>query len=407
MGTEDVTRETALKAATEFLASVFPKHYARDAAGIRVLANRPTKRGTVMSSNARRFMIAAGLAARSSASAASLRPCRRTQDLTIFDWAGYEAPEFHPKYTEKNGEPTFTFFGDEDEAFEKLRAGFKADLGHPCSQSVVKWREAGLLQPLDTSKIEGWNDLNPGIMAMKNLATTADGKAWFMPWDWGNTLLTYNSEKVDEKDIQSLQAFADPKFKDRVSIGDNVDDAYALAFLAIGVKDWTKMTDEQFKQASDFLREVHKNVRLYWTDNTEIVQAMSSGEVDLAWAWNDASVQSALAGAPIKAKRDTDEGLSTWVCGYVQLKDAPGSVDKTYDFLNSINAPEVASFLVSDWGYGQANAKAHGAIDPKVLDEKGYDDVEKFVDKTLFQSPVPAEQKLKMIAEFEKIKAGY
>ena len=121
------------------------------------------------------------------------------------------------------------------------------------------------------------------------------------------------------------------------------------------------MTDEQFKQASDFLREVHKNVRLYWADNTDIVQAMSSGEVDLAWAWNDASVQSALAGAPIKTKRDTAEGLSTWVCGYVHLKDAPGSVDKTYDFLNSINTPEVASFLLSDWGYGHANAKAHGS----------------------------------------------
>ena len=46
--------------------------------------------------------------------------------------------------------------------------------------------------------------------------------------------------------MQSLKAFADPKFKDRVSIGDNVDDAYALASLAIGLKDWTKMTDEQF-----------------------------------------------------------------------------------------------------------------------------------------------------------------
>ena len=246
------------------------------------------------------------------------------KDLTIFDWSGYEAPDFHPKYTEKNGEPTFTFFGDEDEAFEKLRAGFKADLAHPCSQSVVKWREAGLLQPLDTSKIAGWNDLLPGIMAMKDLATTEDGKAWFLPWDWGNTLLTYNSEKVDEKDIQSLKAFADPKFKDRVSIGDNVDDAYALACLAIGLKDWTKMTDEQFKQASDFLRQVHKNVRLYWTDNTEIVQAMSSGEVDLAWAWNDAAVQSAAGGAPIKSKRDTTEGLSTWVCGYVHAQGCAG-----------------------------------------------------------------------------------
>ena len=47
------------------------------------------------------------------------------------------------------------------------------------------------------------------------------------------------------------------------------------------------------------------------------------------------------------------------------------------------------------------------AIDPAVLQEKGYADVDKFVDKTLFQAPVPAELKQKMIAEFEKIKAGY
>jgi spermidine/putrescine transport system substrate-binding protein len=329
--------------------------------------------------------------------------------LTVFDWSGYEAPEFHPTYTEKYGEePTFTFFGDEEEAFQKIRAGFKADLAHPCSQSVVKWREAGLLQPLDTSKIRGWSDLNPGIMAMKDLATTADGTVWFMPWDWGNTVLTYNSEKVDEKDVASLKAFADPKFKDRVSIGDNVDDAYALASLAIGVKDWASMTDDQFKQASDFLRQVHKNVRLYWADTTELVQALTGGEVDLAWGWNDATVQSVAAGAPVRAKRDTAEGLSTWVCGYVRLKDAPGDVEKTYEYLSAVNEdPRVANFLVHDWGYGHANAKALASVDPKVLEEKGYADVQKFVDKTLFQSPVPSELKQKMIAEFEKIKAGY
>jgi spermidine/putrescine-binding protein len=355
----------------------------------------------------RRIILTVALAATLSASAPAL-VAAADSELTVFDWSGYEAEQFHPDYVAKHGDsPTFTFFGDEDEAFEKIRSGFKTDLAHPCSQSVVKWRDAGLIEPLDTSKIAAWKDLNPGIMAMKDLATTADGTAWFMPWDWGNTLVTYNSEKVDEKDIQSLKAFADPKFKDRVSIGDNVDDAYALASLVLGLKDWTQMTDEQFKQASDFLREVHKNVRLYWTDNTDIVQAMSGGEVDLAWAWDDASVQSALAGAPIKAKKDTDEGLSTWVCGYVRLKGAPGNIDKTYDFLNSINTDPVAQFLLSDWGYGHANAKAMQSIDPKVLAEKGYDNVEKFVDKTLFQSPVPAELKQKMIAEFEKIKAGY
>jgi spermidine/putrescine-binding protein len=95
------------------------------------------------------------------------------------------------------------------------------------------------------------------------------------------------------------------------------------------------------------------------------------------------------------------------VCGYVHLKDAPGDVNKVYDFLNSINQPEVAQYLLSDWGYAHGNAKAMASIDPKLLAEKGYDDVEKFVDKTLFQSPVSPDLKLKMIAEFEKIKAGY
>ncbi len=348
------------------------------------------------------------------AATAALAVCMATRvlaadpDLTVFDWAGYEDPAFHPKYSEKYGDsPTFAFFGDEDEAFEKLRAGFKADLGHPCSQSVVKWRDAGLLQPIDPSKVAGWDDLLPGLMSMKNLSTDANGTVWFMPWDWGNTALTYNADKIDAADVQSLQAFADPKFKGRVSIGDNVDDAYALASLAIGLKDWSNMTDEQFQQASDFLRKVHKNVRLYWLDTTEIVQAMGGGEVDLAWAWNDAATQLSNEGMNIKMNKDTKEGLSTWVCGYVRLKDAPGSEQKAYDFLSAVNDPDVANYMVSEWGYGVGNAKGMAKVDPEVLKEKGYDNVQQFVDKTLFQSPVSPELKQKMIAEFEKIKAGY
>ena len=86
------------------------------------------------------------------------------------------------------------------------------------------------------------------------------------------------------------------------------------------------------------------------------------------------------------------EGLSTWVCGYVRLKDAPGSADKAYDFLNADQrAAKSRASCVDDWGYGHANAKGMAAVDPAVLEEKGYADVDKFVDKTLFQSPVPAE----------------
>lgn len=354
---------------------------------------------------ARRLALAMGTAVAVLAGAGMAQAA--DEELTVFDWAGYEDPAFHPDYVEKHGDsPTFAFFADEDEAFAKLMAGFEADIAHPCSQSVLKWREAGLLEPIDTSKIEGWEDVLEGFKEMEGLVN-ADGKTWFLPFDWGNTALTYNTEKVEESEVASLHAFADPAFEGRVSIGNNVDDAYALASLAIGLKDWTKMTDEQFQEASDFLRDVHKNVRLYWTDGTELAQAMAGGEVDLAWAWNETATRLQAEGMPVEMKKDTEEGLSTWVCGYVQLASGTGSDEKVYDFLSAVNQPEVAEYLVSAWGYGHGNGAAMRALPDDVLAASGYDDVDAFVDKTLFQSPVPPELKQKMIAEFEKIKAGY
>lgn len=145
-------------------------------------------------------------------------------DLVVFDWAGYEDPEFFKAYFEKHGDnPTFAFFGDEEEAFQKLRSGFKADLSHPCAQSVPKWREGGLLEPIDTSKINAWNSLIPGLRDMEGFSH--DGKVYFVPIDWGNTSLTYRTDKVPAADVASLQVFNDPKYRGRISIGDNVDDA--------------------------------------------------------------------------------------------------------------------------------------------------------------------------------------
>lgn len=61
--------------------------------------------------------------------------------LVVLDWAGYEDPEFYKSYTEKHGQPppTFSLFGDDEEGFNKLRAGFRADVAHPCGQFLLKW----------------------------------------------------------------------------------------------------------------------------------------------------------------------------------------------------------------------------------------------------------------------------
>ncbi len=326
------------------------------------------------------------------------------EDLVIFDWSGYEDENFFLSYIEKHGDsPTYSFFSDEEEAFNKVRAGFRADMAHPCSQSVIKWREAGIIEPFDKSRLENWDDIAFGDAE----GFTVNGEVYVVPVDWGSTGLTYRTDLVSAEDASTLQSFADPKFAGRVSLPDNVDDAYALGYLANGIRDWNQSTDADFKAASDFLRKVHANIRTYWADGAELSQLMASGEVMLSWAWSETPVTMQAEGHPVEMNLKTKEGASTWVCGYVNMTDGPGSEDKMYDFINAWLEPRSAEYIVTEWGYGHSNLPAMLALGQETLDGAGFSNFETYTDNTLQQTPLPFELREKMIKEFEMIKAGF
>jgi spermidine/putrescine-binding protein len=85
------------------------------------------------------------------------------EPLTYFTWAGYDDPAFRQPFIEKYGPESvsFAFFSSPDEAFAKLKAGFKADVAHSCIHDINKWKDAGLIKPIDTSRLQTWNDLIP------------------------------------------------------------------------------------------------------------------------------------------------------------------------------------------------------------------------------------------------------
>ncbi len=323
------------------------------------------------------------------------------EGLIILDWAGYDDPEFVKPYIEMHGEaPTYSLFGEEEEAFQKLRSGFGADVSHPCSQSVSKWRDAGVIEPIDPSRIDRWDEVNEGMKEAFNF----DGEYFLLPADWGSTAVTYRADLVDEADVQSLQVFLDPKFQGRTSIADNVDDAYALAFLATGLTDWTKATTEDLDKASAWLREAHKNVRAYWADGAELAQLMSSGEILISWAWNETPTTMSADGYDVRANRETVEGSSTWFCGYVNVANGPNPEDKVYDFFNAWMDPGTATYIVEAWGYGHGNQAAMDALGQEALDAVGLGAVSVPV---LAQVPMSHEIREAMIKEFEMIKAGF
>ena len=322
-------------------------------------------------------------------------------ELLVFDYSGFEDPEFHQPYIATHGDgPTFTFFGDEEEAFQKIVGGFRSDVTHVCAGSVNKWVSAEIIEPWDTGRIPAFADLDANLVGTE---IAPGDEAFFIPTDFGSTAIAYNPDEVSEEAVATLEVFNNPEFAGRLSMPDNVDDAYALAYLAVGVTDWTTATDEDFEAASAWLRGVHPNLRTYWIDVAELTQLMATGEVLVAWAWNEVFPALVEEGLPAGYQREPAEGSSLWLCGYVNMAAGEGSEDKAYDYINAVLDPASTEPLLMS-GFGHANRSGMGAFSEEELTAAGLEAIDAPV---LAQLPLPNDVREKHSAEFEKIKAGF
>jgi spermidine/putrescine transport system substrate-binding protein len=324
-------------------------------------------------------------------------------ELIVFDWAGFEEQALIEDYVAKYGQmPTYAFYGDDDEAFQKAASGFKADVAHPCSQMVSKYRDAGLIEPWDVSRIPEFANIAPRFL--DSTIFKDDAGVWYIPTDYAYTAIAWNTDTVPPEDVASLSVFTNPKYSGRMSLPDNTDDVWALALLATGVTNWTEVSEEQFQAAAAWLREAHQNVRAYWSDPSELAQLMATGEVQVAWSWNDSIALMREEGFPVGFQRQAAEGASSWFCGYVNFKDAPGSEDKAYDFINAWLAHGSAKGLLDNFGYAHSNDAAMSEISAEDLTAA---DVNPIDTTLLAQTPIDTAVRDRMLEEFEKIKAGF
>lgn len=324
-------------------------------------------------------------------------------ELIVLDWAGFDIPELVQGYVDAHGDaPTYSLFGDDDEAFQKVASGFRADLGHPCSQMVSKYRDAGLIEPWDVSRIPAYANIDKRFTDSPIFAD--DEGVWFIPTDYAYTAIAYNPDTVPAEDVASVEVFANPKYAGRISLPDNTDDIWALAYLATGLTDWTNATEEQFEAAAEWLRAVHPNVVAYWADPSELTQLMAGGQVQVAWSWNDGVALMRNENYPIGFNRQPTEGASSFFCGYVNFKGSPGNEDKAYDFMNAWLAPPSAQVLVDNIGYAHSNPEGMALISPEDL-EAAY--LDPFEGPLLSQTPIDNQMRDRMVETFEQIKAGF
>lgn len=293
------------------------------------------------------------------------RASRAAEQAVYFTWSGYDVPEFFPAYVAKHGaNPNMPVFADEEEALQKLVAGFETDVIHPCNNSLTRWRDAGVIQGIETSRLSNWGDVFADLKKIDG--AQHDGQQFFIPVDWGNTSVLYRPDLVDIQE-ESWTLMWDERYAGRLSVAASAEETVVVAAIVAGAKDPFNLSDEEIETIRALLIKQKPLVRFYWESNVDIEQGLASGELIASTGWNSSAVTLKSQGIPIKYM-NPKEGILTYCCGLV-LSASAKNLDQSYDLMDAMIAPEAGKWLIEANGYGHSNAKSFDLVDPKTLEE--------------------------------------
>ncbi len=326
---------------------------------------------------------------------------------TVFTWGGFDVPELYQDYIEKHGDvPDFAIFGAPEDGLTRLRSGFVSDLIHPCMGDIPRWRQTGLFQPIDISRLSNWPDVIPSLYEEPHNLEDADGGVWQVPFDWGQTSITYRTDLYDLQGEESWDILWDERYAGRIGMLATGDDAWWCAAIKAGVPFEEIHTDEAFEAIAAVLREQRPLVRTYTDDTSSLNQALAAGEMVAAMTWNSSAVELTFEEVPVRFAQPK-EGALTWGCGFMLHAEAPNP-DRAYDVLDALISVSAGEFLTGDYGYGHSNARVLELFDDEELAALTLSrDPMDILDAGHRSIPQPPEWSARMNTLYEQIKAGF
>lgn len=306
---------------------------------------------------------------------AGARPLHHVRPpVLVLTWKDYDRPQLHAAYDEAHGgPPAFVYFDSEAEALQRLRGGLRPDVMHPCSYALRRWREAGLLQPIDVPRLSHFGELWDGLLSIAD--TVHDGYRYFVPFDCGQASILYRTDLVDPADAEqeSWEMLFNDNYAGRLAMYDGGQTLVDVAALVLGYGVGTTLDEDQLDEVRGLLVEQRGLLRFYWRDPQEMEHALASGELVAAYAWNDSAMRVADMGVPIRFMAPR-EGRLTWACGLVRHAAAGGDQAAAHDLIDAMLAPDAGKTLIETFGVGHANRGAYELVDPGLLERLGLAD---------------------------------
>lgn len=267
-------------------------------------------------------------------------------------------------------------------------------VGQPFELSTIPyhWAQrmiaAGIVQPIDTDKLENWDLLAPGLRESPSLRGE-DGQVYGVPIAWGDAPFVYSPERVDSPP-QSITDLMDPSWKGRFVMYDAPDSPFYLLAKAHGFDEAPLLTQEQLEIVAADAEKIVDNAAAFQSNYQDATDRLINGDIDLAVGGWEAMVSWANEKGVTLDFGFFDEGRHGWWDG-LAIPSTSENVDCAYAYIDEMIATDVQAEIATNLVSGAANLEAAELVkgDAKSYD---YDVVSGGANSDDFASSTPPEK---------------
>ncbi|MEH6475717.1 MAG: extracellular solute-binding protein [Sneathiella sp.] len=333
------------------------------------------------------------------------KTARAAGEVHYHTWSGYDAPELMADYIKKyGGMPKVSHIASEEESFTKMKTGWAPDLIHPGNYNVRRFKDAGLIKPIDTSRLKNFKNIIPSVR--NDDSCVMDGAQYMIPTEFGNSSIIYRKDLVDKVDQenQSWEILYNEKYSGRIAQYETANAVIQCAALVLGYGNIYDLNDEQLGKVKELASKQRDMLRMYWSDATQLEQAIATGEVVAAYSWNASLVNLKKQGIDV-GFMVPKERMFTWIAGFTMHKNVKNE-EAAYDLIDAWSSAESGAWLMENYGYGSTNEKAYEVADATVIENLGISDPKAVLDGSLFFKSLEPEVEKRYQNLFTDVQAG-
>ncbi|MGO3212912.1 MAG: ABC transporter substrate-binding protein, partial [Ruoffia tabacinasalis] len=197
-----------------------------------------------------------------------------------------------------------------------------------------------------------------------------------IPYFWGTLGIIYNTNYVDESEVQQWNDLWNPKFRNNIMIYDGAREVLGVGLQSLGYSlnetDSTRLREATNKMKTlmpNILALVADEMKMHLGNEEAMIGVTFSGEASMA-IWENPELAYVLP----------EEGSNLWFDNIVIPHNAQ-NVEGAHALIDFLLRPEVAAQNADYVGYSTPNEAATALMDPEVISDEAFYPSEDALDK--------------------------